>query len=345
MRIIETLKKALISKNFKKLVPAIAILVAVVSLITLMNIMRKSVTISVDGQDKKVVTYKKTVGSVINEAGIVLGKKDKTDKELSAQITNNETIVVKRAVDVNVLVDGTTKQISSAENNVAAMLKAEGIDVGADDKVNPSKDSKLDKDMKIVIDRIKNDTVTEVVPVDFETVMQNNGSVDKGVQNVLQQGSQGQKKVVSHVVYENGKQVSKDAVSTEVVKAPVNKVVEVGTREKPKNVIVATRGGQGMVYSKTFQVKSTAYSPSKDGAAAYTASGRRAVRDSNGYSTIAVDPSVIPIGTRLYVEGYGLAIAADTGGAIKGNFIDVFFNTRQEAMNWAVKYVKVYILQ
>ncbi len=59
---------------------------------------------------------------------------------------------------------------------------------------------------------------------------------------------------------------------------------------------------------------------------------------------VAVDPRVIPMGTRLYVEGYGNAIAADQGGAIKGNRIDLFFDSRQEAMSWGMKTVKVTIL-
>ena len=68
------------------------------------------------------------------------------------------------------------------------------------------------------------------------------------------------------------------------------------------------------------------------------------LRDPNGYSTIAVDPSVIPLGTKVYVEGYGYAIAADTGGAIKGNRVDLFFNTEAEASNWGVRNLDVYIL-
>lgn len=59
---------------------------------------------------------------------------------------------------------------------------------------------------------------------------------------------------------------------------------------------------------------------------------------------VAVDPNVIPMGTRLYVEGYGEAIAADQGGAIKGNRIDLFFDSRQEALNWGIRTVKVTIL-
>jgi peptidoglycan hydrolase CwlO-like protein len=88
-----------------------------------------------------------------------------------------------------------------------------------------------------------------------------------------------------------------------------------------------------------FNVESTAYST--DG---FTASGSRTIRDPNGYSTIAVDPRFIPMGSKVYIEGYGYAIAADTGSAIKGNIIDVFFNTEAQALNWGRRNVSIRII-
>lgn len=88
-----------------------------------------------------------------------------------------------------------------------------------------------------------------------------------------------------------------------------------------------------------FIVNSTAYST--DG---FTASGSKTNRDSNGYSTIAVDPTVIPMGSKVYIEGYGYAIASDTGSAIKGHIIDLFFNTEAEALNWGRRDVNIRII-
>ncbi|MBU3091253.1 hypothetical protein K2F40_14660 [Clostridium sp. CM028] len=88
-----------------------------------------------------------------------------------------------------------------------------------------------------------------------------------------------------------------------------------------------------------FIIESTAYST--DG---FTASGSRTSRNPNGYSTIAVDPTVIPTGSKVYIEGYGYAIASDTGSAIKGNIIDVFFNTEAEALNWGRRNVNIRII-
>lgn len=92
-------------------------------------------------------------------------------------------------------------------------------------------------------------------------------------------------------------------------------------------------------YSKAMTMEATAYSG--DG---ITASGTATKRNADSYSTIAVDPRIIPLGSTVYVEGYGYAIAEDTGGAIKGNIIDVFFPSESEARSWGRRSVKVYIV-
>ncbi len=69
------------------------------------------------------------------------------------------------------------------------------------------------------------------------------------------------------------------------------------------------------------------------------------MRNPNGWSTIAVDRSVIPLGTKVYVENYGYAIAEDVGGAIKGNKIDIYVNSTAEAYRWGRRTVTIYILE
>lgn len=92
-------------------------------------------------------------------------------------------------------------------------------------------------------------------------------------------------------------------------------------------------------YSRVLSMDATAYSG--DGV---TASGTATKRNSGGYSTIAVDPRVIPLGSTVYVDGYGYAIAEDTGGDIKGNRIDVYYPSESEAQNWGRRSVNVYII-
>lgn len=76
-------------------------------------------------------------------------------------------------------------------------------------------------------------------------------------------------------------------------------------------------------------------------AGSMTASGKTVVRNPKGISTVSVDPNVIPFGTYLYIEGYGYAVAADSGNAIKGNVIDVYFDSSSECDDWGRRTAKV----
>lgn len=92
-------------------------------------------------------------------------------------------------------------------------------------------------------------------------------------------------------------------------------------------------------YKKVIQAEATAYS-----GGTITAMGLKPVRNPNGISTIAVDPSVIPLGSKVYIPGYGYAIASDTGGAIKGNKIDLYMNSEQACNTWGRRPVTVYVI-
>ncbi|WP_238473803.1 3D domain-containing protein [Paenisporosarcina cavernae] len=94
---------------------------------------------------------------------------------------------------------------------------------------------------------------------------------------------------------------------------------------------------------KEFYVTSTSYTANCRGCSGITSTGINLKRNPDA-KVIAVDPRVIKLGTKVYVEGYGYAIAGDTGSAIKGNKIDVFFDTRSEALNWGRRTVKIKIL-
>ncbi|MEH7013618.1 3D domain-containing protein [Neobacillus niacini] len=95
--------------------------------------------------------------------------------------------------------------------------------------------------------------------------------------------------------------------------------------------------------TKEITVTATAYTASCEGCSGITATGVN-IKDNPDKKVISVDPSVIPLGTEVYVEGYGYAVAADTGGAIKGNRIDVFIPEKQDAINWGKQQVEVKIL-
>ncbi|NEU30570.1 LysM peptidoglycan-binding domain-containing protein [bacterium LRH843] len=138
---------------------------------------------------------------------------------------------------------------------------------------------------------------------------------------------------------------------TDLIHPGLNLVISEGgkttTTEKPISAAEApkenTSASTNHTSSKEMTMKATAYTASCEGCSGITATGINLKENPNA-KVISVDPSVIPLGSKVYVEGYGEAIAGDTGGAIKGNKIDVFIPSKQDAINFGVKQLKVTIL-
>ncbi|RLD18551.1 MAG: hypothetical protein DRI33_04100 [Caldiserica bacterium] len=133
-----------------------------------------------------------------------------------------------------------------------------------------------------------------------------------------------------YTVYFGGEKVADELLSEKVVRPAVSQLYETGQ---------ASFNGE---YLKKYTMIATAYSPrviETDGNPWVTATGLR-----SGLGVVAVDPNVIPLGSLLYVKGYGYAVAGDTGGAIKGDIIDVFFYSTDDALQWGRRAVTVYLL-
>jgi len=170
--------------------------------------------------------------------------------------------------------------------------------------------------------------VRESVPYDIRYVPEQ--SAARGQVVVWKPGTGGVRERIFRLLYVNGTLVSRILVSDSLLKPPAGDALAVG-----KSVY---RGGA----TNEFYMEATAYSPTvqeTDGNPWMTASGMK-----SGRGVVAVDPKVIPLGSKLYVEGYGYAIAGDTGGAIKGDRIDVFFYLSDETARWGRRWARVFVL-
>ena len=322
--------------------------ISLVILTLMMLNMKKTVTISVDGKNIKVVTFSHSYRKVLTNSGIKLGPKDKVIPSLDSEVKDKSQLIVKRAVKVQVAVDGKKLSVESAEDSVENLLKSENIKTSTMDKIYPSREHDIIKGMKIIVTRVQIKSLKENRPIEYETVLKSNAQVGYGAKKILREGQKGEKEITTRIIYENGKEVSRKIIKEVVKKEPVQKVVAVGTLA---DTTTLSRGGS-VNYARHIKMKATAYTADYqstgkrpgDPAFGITASGTVARRNVGNYSSIAVDPRVIPLGTKLYVEGYGYAIAEDTGGAIKGDRVDLFFNSGSEAINWGVKWVNVYVI-
>ncbi|KIL08434.1 G5 domain-containing protein [Clostridium botulinum] len=317
------------------------IAVAIVITATLMSV-RKTLTISIDGKEENFVTYKWTVKDVLQDNGIELAEKDKVEPSLDSRVSEKELITIKKAIPVNITFSDKVVTLETAENTIGDMLQTEsdvlkeqGVEFKeGTDEVLPSLDAEIEQNLDVKIVKVETKDIVEKEEINFDTVVQKDSSLDSSVQQVKSEGTNGEKQITYKVIYKDGQEVAKEVKSTKVVAEPVNKIVVKGTGN-----VYASRGAGNITYKKKLSCVATAYSGHST-----TATGRRPVRNSNGLSTIAVDPSVIPLGSKVYVEGYGYAIAADTGGAIKGNIIDLYLDSSNECIKWGRRPVNLFIV-
>ena len=320
---------------------AVTITVGAIAAITIMN-MRKTLTISIDGKEETFVTYKGTVQDVLQDKNIAVGVKDKVQPSLESKVSEKETIKIKSAIPVEITANGVQLEVQSADGTIGEMLKNEeealqeyGIKFNEDiDEVSPSLDSQIEDNMRVQIVNVEKKELVQNEPINFETIVEKDESLDKSVSKVKSEGVNGEKEVTYEVVYRDGVETSRNVTSTKTITEPKNEIVIKGTGQ-----VYASRGGESINYKEKLNCVATAYSGDRT-----TATGRSPVRNPGGMSTIAVDPPFIPLGSKVYVEGYGYAIAADTGGAIKGNIIDLFLNSSSECWSWGRRPVTVLVV-
>lgn len=327
----------------------VALVIMIASAITF-DVMCKSVTV-IDGGSKetKVLTFKNTVEEVLFEQGIVLRDGDRVSYGKKADLRDDMTIEVYRAMQVYVTANGETRALKTTKRVVSDILADAGYELTDEDNVTPNRTKIAKADTKIVLVKNTTETVTMTEETEFASTEKPNASLNSGVRKVVQKGKKGESVKTYKISYADGVETGRTVVKETVITKPEEQIVEVGTKRVmlddytlAYNGTVTTSRSGTLSYSRVVQCNATAYdavSCGKRPGEARTATGMIAQR-----GVIAVDPRFIPLGTRVYVEGYGYAIAADTGGAIKGNIIDLYMDSTAEAIQWGRRNVTVYIL-
>jgi uncharacterized protein YabE (DUF348 family) len=299
----------------------------------------KQVTIVKDNEKKTVWTTAGTVAEALKAENIVLNEHDKISPGPQTAIKEKMKIGIQMAFRLSLVDGGNAQDVWSTSTTVADFLKQQGIKLNELDRVEPS----LTETIAVngVVDVIRVEKVTDVVeePVEFAVITKKDEGLEKGKEKTVTKGVQGLVSKQYEVLLENGKEVSRKVISEQVLKHKQDQVVAVGTKDLALQV---SRGAEET--GTEFYVTATAYTAYCNGCSGRTATGYD-LRANPNAKVIAVDPRVIPLGTKVYVEGYGYAVAADTGGAIKGNKIDVFMSSKADAYRWGRKKVKIKILQ
>lgn len=298
-----------------------------------------------DGKAVDAVSAVMTVDEVLTSQGITLGQYDIVHPTRDTYVNDSQVIVIERVKKVILNDGGVTKEYFTTKDTVRGFLDDKGIKLGFYDSISLSVDAKLDETTSVDITRVVKTTISVDEPIPYRTVTEQSTMMEKGTSKLIKDGEEGIITKKYEVYLKNGVETNRVELSSEITKNPVDKIVCAGIKPKP--------GEAPANYSKVLTCTATAYDLSFQSCGKYpsdpgygiTATGTRAA-----YGTVAVDPRVIPLGSKLYIETsdgsfvYGFATAEDTGGAIKGHKVDLFFPSYNDCMSFGRRSVKVYVL-
>ncbi|MEK3993174.1 Uncharacterized conserved protein YabE, contains G5 and tandem DUF348 domains [Paenisporosarcina quisquiliarum] len=387
------------SKQTLVTVVSLLLFLAVVSFV-LFEGTKKTVALTVNGEQQDILTHANTVGELLDSHQIVVAKEDFLHPSVNTSIENNLSIEWEQARQIEITVDGEIQTLTTTDDLVSEILAKANVSVTEHDAITPAADAEVGPKNKIAIekafevtlldgneekkvwststtvadflklyniqlsefDRVKQkmdelvvpnseiqvvrvEKVTDVVEeeTNFAVETKKEDSLLKGKEKVVQDGVNGTVSRTYEVVKENGKEVSRNMVNEKIIKEPTKKVVAVGTKVVTASVSRGANSSATPSTGKEFYVTATAYTASCNGCSGVTATGVN-LKSNPNLKIIAVDPGVIPLGSKVWVEGYGYAVAGDTGGAIKGNKIDVFMPSKSKAYDFGRQKVRVKVL-
>lgn len=251
---------------------------------------------------------------------------------------------------------GRSLTVMSGDETVGQLLSRLDLSPAEDEVLSVDPQTLTYDGMELVISQQIQEEQVYMAAIDHETEYFRDATLPEGAEKILLEGSDGEVRCVARVTYVNGKETSREILEQKVTRAAVNTVIAVGTglRDSGKQIekhariengTITLPTGEVLSYKGQMKVRATAYTHTDEGCNTITATGTVV-----HIGTVAVDPRVIPYGTRMFIvtsDGmidYGLSVAEDCGGAIKGDRIDLYFPTYEECMDFGRRDCTVYFL-
>jgi len=331
---------------------AITILLAVLVSGVVPTVFARNTYVITDGDETKIyTTYTTDPAQVLDQAGIQLG----ADDTYTTVPGDGETeITVQRSRSISIYNCGVLQQEISYGETVQQLLDRMGIPSYGDYIVSVPLDQEVYNGVEIQVDCVVQSRQTYTEDIPFETVPCYDPTLPEGVEKILVPGVNGQVSKTADVVYVNKVQTSHTVLEETVIQQPVDQIVAVGTgKEENANSnapaigdgVIVTADGEVLTYSHAAHFVATAYTHTDAGCDMITATGTTV-----HIGTVAVDPKVIPYGTRMFIvtnDGsyvYGISTAEDCGSSIKNNRVDLYMPTTAECFRFGVKDCTVYFL-
>lgn len=324
--------------------------VASAAIVAYVTVNMNAVTIA-DGDTSRVeITLDENPEHALSNAGND-GTEIQQSEEVPVAAAQGETSETQDCV-VQIKADGVSRIVNLTGGTVAEAIKKVGVQVGQFDKVNVSLDEQVSDGLDIQIDRVAYEEYTVTQTIDYKVVTEYTSTIVKGKPQIKQAGQEGQKTLTYRKCYENGAVIGTELVKEEVTTQEVDEIKLIGTsRRLPVSTapydIPLNSSGQPLSYSAVYTGRATAYSSDHGNAGTRTASGRAA-----RVGVVAVNPNLIPYGTKLYIVSadgsyvYGYAIAGDTGTALmEGDaLVDLYYDTYEECCSFGAKKMNVYVI-
>ena len=346
----------MVHNHTKWIARVVALLLPLVFLLPLLSqtVFAQSTTYTIrDGEETVIYTSNETnPADVLNEVGIVLGSEDTFTTNPGDGVSE---IIVQRNQTITITYCGEVITANTYGESLETLLDRLGLTVSQGDLVVSLPLDTLTYDgMEVVVDHavMVEQTYTQEVP--FEVTYCYDPKLPKGEEKLLVSGKSGQVSITASVMYQNSVELTRTVLTQTEIEPVVNEIVLVGTGEEVGtnsnavaigNGVIVTADGEILTFSRSESFKTTAYTHTDAGCNTITATGTT-VR----VGTVAVDPTVVPYGTRMFIMAsdgsyiYGIATAEDCGGGVQGNHIDLYMPTVDECWAYGVRTATVYFL-
>ncbi|MCX7853339.1 MAG: ubiquitin-like domain-containing protein [Caldilineales bacterium] len=307
-----------------------------------LRIVRSRKITVVDGKALPITLYTTatTVSEALAQAEIAVYEGDSVFPPLASRVRPGQRIVIRRSLPITVEVDGRRLSTRTRATTVGAALAAMDLAPVGLDRVVPPLHADLRPHTTIRLTRVREDILYEETRVPFRTVLVPDDELLIDRQRVVHPGTEGIHRKRVRVRFEDGIEVSRVVEDDWLAVPPRDRVIAYGRKIVPQTL--ETPEGT-LTYWRKMRVYANSYSPARSGTSPSAPwYGRTRIGLPLRKGLVAVDPAVIPMGQRMYVPGYGLAMAADTGGGVRGRHIDLGYEDA-DYVSWHW-WVDIYLL-
>lgn len=306
----------------------------------------QNVTVVDNTRTRQYSTGARNVGNFLKEQKIKLTDKDQCDYDMRDPIQDGMIITIQRGVNINVIVDGVKEKRTAIKG-----MTVERLITLLQDEWNTTLlydgdlDNTLSENERLEFTTWNNVMHTNIEAIPYETQYNETTALRQDVTQIRQEGKDGERQIVTSVIYIGGVEQHREIIDDTIIAEPVACIIDKGIGGQLGTT--TDTSSPSFSYIQKMTMNASAYT------AGYESTGKNPGDPGYGitrmglqvqHGIVSVDPRVIPLGTRLYVEGYGYSLAADTGSGIIGNMIDLFYESLADALNFGRRNLTIYIL-